>query len=93
MNNRFRTVVATSLLALACGGTAYAQSSTYVPIVNNKVASRTYVDLGAQFKTGPFTLFGSVNNLFDRDPPITPYTSPNFDVIGRYISGGVKLNF
>ena len=36
MNNRFRTVVATSLLALACGGTAYAQSSTYVPIVNNK---------------------------------------------------------
>ena len=36
MNNRFRTVVAVSLLALACSGTAYAQSSTYVPIVNNK---------------------------------------------------------
>ncbi len=64
-----------------------------VPIVNNRVGSRTYIDLGAQFKAGPFTLFGNVNNLFDRDPPITPYTSPNFDVIGRYISGGVKLNF
>ncbi len=64
-----------------------------VPIVNNKVGSRTYVDLGVQFKAGPFTLFGNVNNLFDRDPPITPYTSPNFDVIGRYISGGVKLSF
>ena len=64
-----------------------------VEIVNNKVGSRTYVDLGVQFKAGPFTLFGNVNNLFDRDPPITPYTSPNFDVIGRYISGGVKLNF
>ncbi|WP_428684936.1 TonB-dependent receptor plug domain-containing protein [Sphingopyxis sp.] len=64
-----------------------------VEIVNNKVASRTYVDLGVQFKTGPFTLFGNVNNLFDRDPPITPYTSPNYDVIGRYVSAGVKLNF
>ena len=64
-----------------------------VPIVNNKVGSRTYIDLGAQFKAGPFTLFGNVNNLLDRDPPITTYTSPNFDVIGRYISGGVKLSF
>ena len=64
-----------------------------IEIVNNKVGSRTYVDLGAQFKTGPFTLFGQVNNLFDRDPPITPYTSPNFDVMGRYMSAGVKLNF
>ncbi|WP_447755318.1 TonB-dependent receptor plug domain-containing protein [Sphingopyxis fribergensis] len=64
-----------------------------VEIVNNKVGSRTYVDLGVQFKAGPFTLFGNVNNLFDRDPPITPYTNPNYDVMGRYISGGVKLNF
>ncbi len=64
-----------------------------VEIVNNKVGSRTYVDLGVQFKAGPFTLFGNVNNLFDRDPPITPYTSPNYDVMGRYISGGVKLSF
>lgn len=36
MNNRYRTAVAVSLLALACSGSAYAQSSTYVPIVNNK---------------------------------------------------------
>lgn len=64
-----------------------------VEIVNNKVGSRTYVDLGVQFKAGPFTLFGNVNNLFDRNPPITPYTSPNYDVIGRYMSAGVKLNF
>ncbi len=35
----------------------------------------------------------SHSNLFDRDPPITPYTSPNYDVIGRYMSAGVKLNF
>lgn len=63
------------------------------PPVNNRNGSRTYVDLGAQFRTGPFTLFANVNNLFDRDPPLTPYITPNYDVIGRYISGGVKLNF
>lgn len=64
-----------------------------LPIINNDIGSRTYVDLGVQFKAGPFTLFGNVNNLFDRDPPITPYTNPNYDVMGRYISGGVKLSF
>lgn len=66
---------------------------TQQPIVNNRNGSRTYVDLGLQFRTGPFTLFGNVNNLFDRDPPFTPYITPNYDVIGRYVSGGVKLNF
>lgn len=66
---------------------------TQQPIVNNRNGSRTYVDLGLQFKTGPFTLFGNVNNLFDRKPPFTPYITPNYDVIGRYVSGGVKLNF
>lgn len=60
---------------------------------NNRNGSRTYVDLGLQFKAGPFTLFGNVNNLFDVDPPLTPYITPNYDVIGRYVSGGVKLNF
>lgn len=62
-------------------------------ILNNQISARTYIDLGLQFKTGPFTLFGNVNNLFDADPPYTPYTNPNYDVIGRYFSGGVKLKF
>lgn len=63
------------------------------PILNNEIASRTYVDLGVQFKTGPFILFGNVNNLFDVDPPLVPYITPHYDVIGRYISTGVKLKF
>lgn len=36
MNTRLRTAVAASLLAMACSGYAYAQSSALVPIVNNK---------------------------------------------------------
>ncbi|HZG33067.1 MAG TPA: TonB-dependent receptor, partial [Sphingopyxis sp.] len=63
------------------------------PLVDGRNGSRTYVDVGAQFKAGPFTLFANVNNLFDRDPPLTPYITPNYDVIGRYVSGGVKLRF
>ncbi len=63
------------------------------PLVDGRNGSRTYVDVGAQFKAGPFTLFANINNLFDRDPPLTPYITPNYDVIGRYVSGGVKLRF
>jgi outer membrane receptor protein involved in Fe transport len=61
--------------------------------LNNRIASRTYFDLGVRFKVAEFTLFGNVNNLFDRDPPMTQYSNPNYDVIGRYFSGGVRLNF
>ncbi|APR52153.1 TonB-dependent receptor [Sphingomonas koreensis] len=70
------------------GGTYNAQK-----IVDGRFGSRTYVDIGLQAKVGSFTLFGNVNNLFDRDPPLTQYITPNYDVIGRYVSGGVKLNF
>jgi len=61
--------------------------------LNNDISSRTYFDLGVRFKVGNFTVFGNVNNLFDRDPPMSQYTSINYDVMGRYFSGGVRLNF
>jgi hypothetical protein len=63
------------------------------PILNNDISSRTYFDFGMQFKVNQFTLFGNVNNMFDAKPPYTPYTNPNYDVIGRYYSAGVKLKF
>jgi outer membrane receptor protein involved in Fe transport len=62
-------------------------------IINNKVDSRTYVDLGLQYKVGPFTIFGNINNMFDRDPPFVQYTTAIYDVIGRYFSGGVRVKF
>ncbi len=63
-------------------------------ILNNDVSSRTYVDLGLQFKVQQqFTWFVNINNMFDVDPPLTPYNNPNYDVIGRYFSTGVKLKF
>ncbi len=64
------------------------------PILGREISARTYVDLGARFKIkGGFTFFMNVNNLFDRDPPKAQYVNPNYDVMGRYYSAGVKLNF
>lgn len=63
-------------------------------IVNNDVAARAYVDLGLQLNVAKrITIFGTINNLFDRDPPYVTYASANYDMIGRYFSGGVKVNF
>lgn len=62
-------------------------------IQNGKIGSRTYVDLGVRAKIAQLEVFANVNNLFDRDPPYVTYTSPTYDVIGRYFSAGVKLKY
>lgn len=64
------------------------------PIVNNMVDSRTYFDFNVQVNVSKqFSLFGAVTNAFDREPPFVTFTSAIYDVIGRYVSGGVKLRF
>jgi len=62
-------------------------------LANNKIGSRTYVDLGGQATIGGLTLFASVNNLFDRKPPLTTYGSIFYDSIGRYMNVGAKVHF
>lgn len=64
------------------------------PIVNNHLDSQTYIDLDLRYNVGPFTLFGSVTNLFDVNPKyVTNVAAINYDVIGTYMSGGVKVKF
>jgi iron complex outermembrane receptor protein len=73
---------------------------------NNHVGSVWYTDLTAKWNVsnaitnGQF--FITVNNLFDRQPPIVPtipyggYRSTNFslyDVIGRYFTAGFQFKF
>jgi iron complex outermembrane receptor protein len=68
-------------------------------ISDNRVASRFYANLfGSVFIDADqrFELFGSVSNLFDRDPPAAPetqfYTNPvYFDTLGRYYRAGVRV--
>ena len=68
--------------------------SQNLQLVNNDVESRTYLDLGAQFKVGDrFTLFGNVNNVFDRDPPLNTAGTPHYDVVGTYFLAGARVGF
>lgn len=63
-------------------------------IANNDTTSRTYVDLNAQANINDtLTLFANVNNLFDRDPPLSPAGSIHYDSIGTYATIGAKLRF
>ncbi len=62
-------------------------------ISNNRIAARAYLDLGARFMVGPLTFYGTVNNVFDRDPPLTTYGQIHYDQIGRYFSAGARLRF
>ncbi|KQN06676.1 TonB-dependent receptor [Sphingobium sp. Leaf26] len=65
-----------------------------LPIANNDISARVYVDLGAQATIADrFTLFANVNNLFDRDPPLTTYGAIHYDSIGRYMTVGAKVSF
>jgi len=63
-------------------------------LVNNNIKSRTYVDIGAQFKVAEtFTLFGNVNNVFDVKLPITTTSSIYYDTVGTSFTAGVRVNF
>jgi iron complex outermembrane recepter protein len=59
------------------------------PIVNNAIAARTYVDLGAHVNIGDLTISANIQNAFDRAPPFVLYASNFYDVWGTYFT----LNF
>jgi outer membrane receptor protein involved in Fe transport len=73
-------------------------------ISSNRVAARFYLDLslrynlfGASSKRSA-QLFFTVNNVFDRDPPVAPgngiaTNSIFFDTFGRRFSGGLRFGF
>ncbi|TPE63728.1 TonB-dependent receptor [Sandaracinobacter neustonicus] len=83
----------------------YVDSSGYAPPTvlagqgdSVGISSRTYVDIGLRayvpFGDGKrFTLFGNVQNLFDRDPPVAAVSSPYYDLIGRYFTIGARASF
>ncbi|PZU10958.1 TonB-dependent receptor [Sphingomonas sp.] len=67
-------------------------------INDNRVASAFYTNLSLDYAIGPnrkIHMFGVVNNLFDKDPPVSPGTTVTnpvlFDVIGRTFRVGVRF--
>lgn len=80
-----------------------------VEIESNHVASAFYTDLRFGYTRDlsggtSVEIFGNISNLFDEDPPITPYysvflgsanqtNSGLFDVLGRFYTAGVRVRF
>lgn len=73
---------------------------------DNDIPSVIYVDanLSHDWKAWghTYTTYIVVNNLFNKQPPLVPYGQPGefyptnqelYDVVGRYISGGVRFRF
>ena len=74
--------------------------------VNSKVKPVAYTDLSVRFTiphgNGNIELFGTVNNLLDKDPPLIPGTIPGvniptniavYDFVGRAFTAGVRFKF
>ncbi|MGC4250988.1 MAG: TonB-dependent receptor [Sphingobium sp.] len=77
-----------------------------IQFVDSHVKPVWYTDLSVRFTiphgNGNFELFGNVNNLFDKDPPLIPGTIPGvnlptniavYDFIGRAFTAGVRFKF
>jgi outer membrane receptor protein involved in Fe transport len=69
-------------------------------ISSNSVNDAIYVNLSASYDiTKQIQLFGSLNNAFDKNPPIAPGgngfpTNPvYFDTFGRTFRVGARVNF
>ena len=73
-------------------------------IEKNDVPPVFYADLRLSYRMGFAEFFGTITNLFDKDPPITPYYStfasyaqqynPSlYDVLGRRFTMGVTARF
>jgi hypothetical protein len=73
---------------------------------NNHVESQTLVNATVQYTLRDdgdrqLQVFGTVNNLFDSDPPVAPYnfifgsptTASVFDVLGRRYTVGFRFRY
>ena len=71
------------------GGGVYDNLS---PIINNAIASRTYLDLGGHLNVGGnLTITANIQNVFNRAPPYVLYATPFYDVWGTYFTLGFKV--
>ena len=74
--------------------------------VNPGVKAFVYTDLTLTYTVpqgeGKFEFFTTINNLFDKNPPIIPGLTPGvnlptnistYDVIGRSVTAGVRVKF
>ena len=96
---RFTTTSLSGGLAVAPGDAGYSATDVN-SISNNSVPAAWYVNLHASYDvTKNFTLFGNINNLFNKSPPFAPGgngypTNPvYFDTYGMSWKIGVRARF
>jgi len=96
---KFLTLTASGGPAVAPGDSGFATTNPN-SINDNSVDSAVYVNLSTSYDiTKQFTIFGSVNNLFDKSPPVAPGgngypTNPvYFDTYGTLWKAGVRVRF
>jgi outer membrane receptor protein involved in Fe transport len=86
------------------GGGVINSAYTAKDLLDNEVSGRLYFDLSGEItiiKGGgdhKVTLFGAVQNVFDKDPPITAVggygtTRALYDVVGRLFTAGARFKF
>ena len=72
---------------------------TVVRYPGDTASSQVWTDLTVKRKMGKWEMYGSVINLFDKDPPNYPFTAPSsgfgssslFDVQGRRYQIGARF--
>lgn len=77
-----------------------------ININDNTIPAVFYTDLTVKYRleisNREFELFGTINNLFDKDPPLAAQSIASlqrysnfalYDVIGRYLTAGVRFKF
>lgn len=82
--------------------------TTYSPsfIGSNRIGAVWYTDINITYRLGGklegVEIFGAANNLFDRDPPTgnvtygvggSPTLTQFYDVVGLYMTGGIRFKF
>ncbi|MFC3440363.1 TonB-dependent receptor domain-containing protein [Sphingobium rhizovicinum] len=86
---------------VVCQSSCPASTGNHPTIDYNKMKGAFYVDIGATFKfNDAISIYGKVDNLFDKDPVASPQTNTGLDVnpalydtLGRIYRAGVRFNF
>ena len=86
---------------VVCQSSCPASTANHPTIDYNRMKGAFYVDIGATFKFGDnLSIYGKVDNLFDKDPVAAPQTNTGLDInpalydtLGRIYRAGVRFNF
>jgi outer membrane receptor protein involved in Fe transport len=86
---------------VVCQSSCPVSTANHPTIDYNKMEGAFYLDVGASFDINDrLTIYGKVDNLFDKDPVASPQTNTGLDVnpalydtLGRIYRAGLRFNF